>query len=229
MNAVFDNNNILQFYSRDYIYSTSRTASWNFYYDGEGSALPNIIDFSKKEIASANMVKVLWQTPLVSNYTGTSGSLWKAPTSFLSAGALKTALAIDDDEFVIEITVTDEYSRQQSFYNFNGYILVDAEIIEFDAIGYDFTPLSGGAKEHVWITSQSDVSKYRSLAKAGYEDVNKPAETAYFKPSGRYRIKRESYPSGTLVGRGALGTVAAAHAPATSKLEGWTGRVITQS
>ena len=229
MNAFFDNDNVLQFYSRDYIYSTSRTASWNFYYDGEGSALPNIINFSKKEIASANMVKVLWQSPLVSNYTGTSGSLWKAPTSFLSAGALKTALAIDGDEFVIEIIVTDEYSRQQSFYNFNGYILVDAEIIEFDAIGYDFTPLDGGAKQHIWITSQSDVSKYRSLAKAGYEDVNKPAETAYFKPSGRYRIKRESYPDGTLIGRGALGTVAAAHDPATSKLEGWTGRVVTQS
>lgn len=227
MNAIFDDNNILQFYSRDYIYSTSRAIDWNFYYDAEGSALPNIIDLNKREIASANYVKVLWQSPLTSNYTGTSRFLWESPTSFLSAGALKSALTTTSEEFIIDISTIDAYSRQQSFYNFQGYVLIDAEVIEFDAIGYDFTPLSGGAKEHVWIESRSDVSKYRSLALAGYEDPTKPAETAYFKPSGRYRIKKDSYPSGTLIGRGALGTIVAAHEPATTKLTGWTGKLVT--
>lgn len=226
MNAIFDNNNILQFYSRDYIYSSSRSVNWNFYQNAEGSALPNIIDLNKKEIASANIVKVRWQTPITSNYTGASGFLWESPVSFLSAGALKTALTTTSEEFVIDISTIDAYGRQQSFYNFAGYILVDAEIIEFDAIGYDFTPLAGGAKQHVWITSQSDVSKYRSLALPGYEDVNKPAETAYFKPSGRYRIKKDD--SGTLVGRGALGTIVAAHQPSIGKLTGWTGVLVTQ-
>jgi hypothetical protein len=226
MNAVFDDDNVLQFYSRDYLYDASRSASWNFYYSQEGSALPNIVDFNKKEIASANMVKVLWQTPLTSNYVGTSGFLWESPTSFLSAGALKQAITANSDEFIIEISATDTYSIQQSFYNFAGYILVDAEIIEFDAIGYDLTPLSGSSKEHVWISSESDVSKYRSLALPGYEDPLKPAETSYFKPSGRYRVKEDQY--NNLVGRGALGTKAAAHAASVAKLDGWTGRLVTQ-
>ena len=227
MNAVFDNDNVLQFYSRDYIYSSDRSVSWEFYHTAEGSKLPNIIDLRKKEIASANIVKVRWQTPLTSNYTGTSGFLWESPTSFLSAGSLKTSLTTESEEFVIDISTLDAYSRQQSFYNFQGFILVDAEVIEFDAIGYDFTPLDGGSKQHVWISSQSDVSKYRSLSKPGYEDVNLPAQTAYFKPSGRYRIKKDDL--GILVGRGALGTKAASHEPATTKLTGWTGVLVTQS
>ena len=226
MNAVIDDDNILQFYSRDYLYDNARTTTWNFYHNQEGSALPNIISFTKKEIASANIVKVLWQTQLTSNYLGNSGFLWESPTSFLSAGALKNALTETSEEFVIDISTIDAYSRQQSFYNFQGYILVDEEIIEFDAIGYDFTPLVGGTKQHVWISSASDVSKYRSLAKAGYEDINKPAETAYFKPSGRYRVKKDE--NDILVGRGALGTKASAHSPAITKLEGWTGMLVTQ-
>ncbi len=226
MNAVFDDDNVLQFYSRDYLYDSSRSAVWNFYYSQEGSALPNIVEFNKKEIASANMVKVLWQTPLTSNYIGTSGFLWESPTSFLSAGALKEDITAISDEFIIEISATDTYSIQQSFYNFAGYILIDAEVIEFDAIGYDFTALSDGLKAHVWIGSESDVSKYRALAKPGYEDPLKPAETAYFKPSGRYRVKKDQY--NNLVGRGALGTKAAAHAASVAKLEGWTGKLVTQ-
>ena len=226
MNAVFDDNNVLQFYSRDYLYNSSRTTAWNFYYAQEGSALPNIVDFTKKEIASANSVKVLWQTPLTSNYVGSSGFLWESPTTFLSAGALKEALTTTSEEFIIDISTIDTYSIQQSFYNFAGYILVDAEVIEFDAIGYDFTALSDGSKSHVWIKSESDVSKYRSLALPGYADPLKPAETAYFKPSGRYRIKKDS--EGTLIGRGALGTIVAAHDAAITKLDGWTGRLVTQ-
>jgi hypothetical protein len=226
MNAVIDDDNTLQFYSRDYLYDNARTTAWNFYHNQEGSALPNIISFTKKEIASANIVKVLWQTQLTSNYLGNSGFLWESPTSFLSAGALKNALTETSEEFVIDISTIDAYSRQQSFYNFQVYNLVDEEIIEFDAIGYDFTPLVGGTKQHVWISSASDVSKYRSLAKAGYEDIKKPAETAYFKPSGRYRVKKDE--NDILVGRGALGTKASAHSPAITKLEGWTGMLVTQ-
>jgi hypothetical protein len=226
MNALFDDDNVLQFYSRDYLYDSSRSSVWNFYHSQEGSALPNIIDFNKKEIASSNMVKVLWQTPLTSNYVGSSGFLWESPTTYLSAGALKEALTINSEEFIIDISSIDTYSMQQSFYNFEGYILVDAEVIEFDAIGYDFTPLSGGSKQHIWISSQSDVSKYRSLALPGYEDALRPAETAYFKPSGRYRVKKDEY--NNLIGRGALGTKAAAHASSVAKLEGWIGRLVTQ-
>lgn len=226
MNAVFDENNILQFYSRDYIYSSSRSIDWNFYNDAEGSILPNIIDFNKKEIASANHVKVIWKSPLSSNYTGSSDYLWQSPSTYISAGALKEDLAIDGEEFIIELTATDIYGQQQSFYNFSGYVLIDAEIIEFDAMGYDYTPLDNDIKLSIWIESESDVNKYRALAKPGYEIVNSPT-TSYFKPNGKYRIKKDS--NNMLIGRGALGTVASAHQKSVSKLSGWTGKLVTFS
>jgi hypothetical protein len=234
MNAFFDDDNILQFYSRDYIYSTSRPVDWNFYYDKEGSdILPNIISFYKKEIASANSVKILWESPLSSNYTGTSTFLWQSPNTYLSAGALSNpssrpngpAISENDEEFFIDFYNTDSNFQQKAFYNYEGYILVDSEIIEFDAIGYDLTPRDNTAKMHVWISSQSDVSKYRSLAKPGFSDIN-DLSTAYFQPNGRYRIKKTD---GVISGRGALGTIKADHLCSTEKLSGWTGRVLSWS
>ena len=52
------------------------------------------------------------------------------------------------------------------------------------------------------IDNETDyINKYKYLSKTGYEDPRKP-ETAYFKPTGRYRVKT----------RGALGTSPAYHA-----------------
>ena len=218
MNAFVDENNILQFYSRDYIYDAStRTVDWTFNYALDGTTLPNIIEFSQKEIASANSVKVLWQTPITSNYNGTSGPLWESEEAFLSAGALKTSLVKEstpttNTDLAIDTTVLDNYSQQYSLYNFQGYLLIDSEIIEFDAIQYQYTDLLGVNQPPVWITSQADVSKYRALAKPGFADPLKP-ETAYFKPNGLYRIKT----------RGAFGTQPDAHrATAFDKLTDWS-------
>ena len=219
MNAIFDNDGILQFYSRDYIYSTTRTIDNSFYYAAEGSVLPNIVDLTQKEIASANMVKVLWQSPVVSNYTGASNFLWESPTSYLSAGALKNpaarpngpAINSTDEFFVIDIPAIDPYAAQKSFYNFAGYILIDSEVIEFDAMGYDYTPLGTTTSQEVWIESSTDIWKYRSLSNSG---------TQYFQPNGKYRIKKEN---GVVTGRGALGTIKVDHLSSSGKLSGWTG------
>jgi hypothetical protein len=216
MNAFFDENNVLQFYSRDYIYDKTRSSVWDFYNEAEGSSLPNIIDFNQKEIVAANYVKVLWQSALTSNYTGTSGELWTSPTTFLSAGGLQQSITESQMELLIDTKTIDIYSKQQVFYNFSGFVLIDSEIIEYEAIGYDIT-LQNGTKEHQWIYSESDVNKYRALSKPGYEDVTNPANTSYFKPSGRYKVKK----------RGALGTVAAAHSAGNSNLGNWTGREVT--
>lgn len=213
MNAVMDENNVLQFYSRDYLYSKT-DFNWSFYYDQDGDMLPNIAEFAQNEIASANFVKVLWQTPLVSTYTGNATYLWESPTSFLSAGGLTGSITDTSTEFVINTKTIDAYGSQQAFYNFAGYVLINSEIIEFDAIGYDYTALDG-TKSHLWITSQADVSKYRALSKPGYEDSTKP-ETAYFKPSGRYRIKT----------RGALGTTKANHDSGQNSTTGWYGKLV---
>ena len=214
MNAVFDENNILQFYSRDYMYNASRSADWNFYQEKEGSTLPNIINFEQKEVPGGNYVKIIWNTPITSNYTGSSEELWSSPIQVLSAGGLKESISSNATELIIDTKYFGQEYTDQSFYSHQGYVLIDSEIIEYDAIGYDCVLLNG-TKEHNWLTSQTDVNKYRYLCKAGYQDVNNP-DTAYFKPSGRYRIKT----------RGALGTTAAAHSTGVDKVSSWTGRRI---
>ena len=205
MNAYVDENGILQFYSRDYMYSKS-TVDWNFYYEKEGNALPNIVSIASEDIASANQVKVLWQVPVKTIYTGSSGGLWTSPASFLSAGGLRYPIdantAAENTVLIIELSTIDQYIQQQSLYNFNGYMLIDSEIIEFDAIQFQYVPKDSvtNAPETFWATSATDLNKYKYLSKSGYADLNKP-ESAYFKPTGRYRVKT----------RGALGTSAAAH------------------
>lgn len=230
MNAVFDDNGILQFYSRDYLYSQT-TSSWDFYYEKTGSVLPNIISMSKKEIASANQVKVLWQSPVTSNYTGGSTVLWQAPTSFLSAGGLKYTITAEatvadlnnltNSGLQVETRTIDDYSQYQSIFNFNGYMMIDSEIFEFDAIQYQYDPKTNETTTPdwnlVWVESASDISKYKYLAKNGYADPNKP-ETAFFRPTGRLRVKS----------RKALGTEVGLHTAAgPDSLTAWTGRTVT--
>lgn len=217
MNAVVDENNILQFYSRDYMYNKT-TKDWNFYYNTEGAALPNIIDFSQNEIPGANQVKILWSTPISTQYTGGSTALWQSQPTFLSAGGLRSAISSADTEIEVDINYVDSYSQYQSIFNFNGYFLIDSEILEFEAIQYQYVPSNSNVFQTVWIYSQSDINKYRALSKPGFEDPTKP-ETSYFKPTGKYKIKT----------RGALGTTAAYHSSSlsTSMLNNWTARVVT--
>ena len=221
MNAFFDESNILQFYSRESMYNRTN-ANWNFYYEKEGSILPNIIDFSKEEIASANQVKILWSTPITSNYTGASGKLWNSPPTFLAAGGLKYDITAETTAaqtvLILELASLDNYSDIQSLFNFNGYLLIDSEIIEYDAIRYQYIPKDSTTNiaEAVWIESESDINKYLYLSKPGYKIPGK-FDTAYFKPTGEYRVKT----------RGALGTKPAFHgASSINKLAQWSGREV---
>lgn len=220
MNAFFDSNNILQFYTRDYIYNKNRSVNWNFYYDKDGSNLPNIISFDQQQIDSANQVKVKWSTPISSKYTGSSGSLWTSPITFLSAGGLLKSISADSSPentiLMITLDTIDKYSSNQSLYSFSGYLLIDSEIIEYDAIQYKCdleTPIDGQSTIYPWMTSSADINKYRSLSKSGYADSANPSESAYFKPTGIYRVKK----------RGALGTTPAAH-NATGNLKDLTAK-----
>ena len=240
MNASFDENNILQFYSRDYLYSTDNmTPAYTFYESQSGSNLPNIITFNKKEIPSANSVQVKWKVPLSSKLTGSSDNLWSSPASFLSAGALKNpegradgpAINLTDEFFVIDQTAIGPFGEQQSFFNYNSFVAIESEIIEYDAIGYDYTPRESTTNDKVpvWLESKADWSKYSTLSKSGFKD-EKDFTTAYFRPNGMYRIKKDE--SGNIVGRGALGTDVAEHKIATSSLSGdskWKGAIVSFS
>jgi len=185
MIATFDHQNILQFYSRDYLYNTSRTEDWRFYYQQNNSSdpLPNIISLTKNDLPSGNKVRVLWQSITSSRYEQDGAPLWKSPTTFLTAAALNqdisSAAGVGSYMALTPIT-EDQYEGQDWFYSFGGYILIDSEIIEYDAIQFQY-------KDDVtktWITKDisdvTDLLKYRSYAEPG---------VANFVSTGKYRIK----------------------------------------
>jgi hypothetical protein len=167
---------------------------------------------------------------------GGSGPLWQAPTSYLIAGGLKETLTASSNKILLDLSTPDNYSKFQSGFNFNGYFMIDSEIIEFDAIGYQYVPkdltpstIYDALKEtnvanngsnfiNIWIENSADVNKYRNFSKVGSSGIN---SEIYFKPNGAYRVKT----------RGALGTTAASHnasgVPSTEYF--WTGSLVTQN
>ena len=158
-------------------------------------------------IPSANQVKILWQMPIKSTYAGSANPLWDSPTSYLVAGGLRYPIEAnttpENTMLLLDVSVISPYANQQSLYNFSGYVLIDSEIIEFDAIQYQYVSKDTGILSTFWATSATDLAKYKYISKTGYQDPTKP-ETAFFKPTGLYRVKT----------RGALGTTPAYH-PAT--------------
>lgn len=217
MNAFIDDDGTLQFYSREYIYDTARSSSWNFRDSASGSNLPNIISMSQKEIPSANQVRVLWSTPTNSSYVGQSAALWQSSETYLTAGGLKNEILAttpaEDTNLVLDLSTIDKYSELQSVFNFDGYFLINSEIIEFDAIEYRYLPKDGVVgvdEENVWIESSTDLNQYRYLARS---------EAKYFQPTGKYRVKK----------RGALGTTPASHKPTVSSIDTnvWTTGIVS--
>jgi hypothetical protein len=207
MTAVFDENNVLQFYTRDYMFSSAKSVDWAFRYNADGSNLPNILSLSKNELASANQVKVLWNSVTTSEYTGNSQPLWKSGNTSMGALSLDQDLpaSIGAGGYINLSPITvNSYESKRVLFEYNGYLVIDSEIIEYDAIQYEYVG-SNGSKTQVWITTESDVLKYLGLANAG---------SANYQPTGKYRIKT----------RGAFNTTPADHfAAASTILNSWSG------
>jgi hypothetical protein len=210
MNAFFDENNILQFYTRDYLYSKIN-ADWAFTYAQDGEKLPNIVTFDQQEIVSANQVKILWKTPMSSLYTQSSRNFWESEPSFLIAGGLRDngqAPAISKNtpaelvDFNIDIDNLDVINNITSAFTFNGYFLVDSEVFEFDAIEYRYIPIGTTSEEKAFIGSEGDWAQYRALSETGPQN---------FKPTGKYRIKA----------RASFGTEAQDHIATGGTITGW--------
>ena len=118
MNAIVDEDDVLQFYSRNYMYSRT-TKDWNFYQEKEVNVLPNIIEFSKKEMPSANQVKVKWSTPTTSEYLQSSDPLWQSSQSFIIAGGLTESLnASGNTNIAIDLSGPSVYNKLISGFNF---------------------------------------------------------------------------------------------------------------
>lgn len=201
INAFVDDNNILNFYSRDYIYDSGRDVSWKFtsepIVEGSITILPNIISYNSEEQASANEVRIRYSVPSVYQGRDSAQPLWESETYMLGAGALSQDLGLTDDYFNLETTTFDTTQTNQLLGGFNGYVLLNNEIIEYDGIEYQYVPLNSTTDTPipVVIKSDSDIAKYINLSKRN------TLTKQYFTATGRYKIKS----------RGALSTESAIH------------------
>jgi hypothetical protein len=190
MVATFDNNDILQFYPRDYLFDKERASSFKFRSEPKGLNLPNIISFTKETVPSVKAAKVIY-TPIIStNYTGSSDNLYVSPPSAIGAAALQSTLSAtaspetDCPLGVVSLAPISVYSdlADTSFYNKSGYFLINNEIIQYDAIEFQYAPLTApNTVVRKWITSDSDIAKYLGESVLGS-----------FKSTLRYRIKERN-------------------------------------
>lgn len=207
MVALFDENNILQFYTRENIFNYSASTDWSFRYASSGSNLPNIVSLDKKDLSSANQVKVLWNSVTTNEYIGNAQPLWKSSNTYMGALSLEQNLlstAGAGQYISLKAVVTNEYTQSQILNEYSGYLAIDSEIIEYDAIQYDYVDLTG-TRQSVDITNQSDALKWLGLALPGASN---------YQPNGKYRIKT----------RGAFDTTIENHyATAQQTIGAWAG------
>ena len=211
MVALFDENNVLQFYTREYIFNSSSSVDWTFRYAANGNNLPNILAFDKQDLATANQVKVIWNSVTTNEYVGNSQPLWKSGNAFMGALSLEQNLpdtATTGDYISLKAVVTNEYQQSQILNEYSGYLAINSEIIEYDAIQYEYIDLDG-SKQFVDITNESDALKYLGLSQPGSKN---------YQPNGKYRIKT----------RGAFDTSIQNHyANAQGIIDSWNGYEVT--
>ena len=210
--AVFSYDNVLNFYTREYMFDAAKGSNWDFRSEASGADLSNILSFSKTELPSANQVKVLWNSVATSNYTGSSQKLWESRPYFLAAFALNNDITEAQGAGTymnLSPVVVNEQEQGISAYDFNGYLIINSEIIEYDAVEYQYVD-KDKVTQYAWIENRTDLLKYLGLA------IDSSSNN--YKPSGKYRIKT----------RGAFSTKVKAHpANAQSVIDSWQGYGVT--
>jgi hypothetical protein len=189
MIATFDEFDVLQFYPRDYIFNPAKQAHFKLRDRNIGSNLANISSISVEDVPSVKAVKIVYTPQLVSSYRGTGENLYDAPVITLGASAIVNDILPTQPSYTnnsgevaskgivsCEPVVISGLGSAQ--YTFNGYLVIEKEIIEYDAIEYSYTEVGSGTVKYKWITSDSDVAKFQGLA-----------TPSSFKPTNNYRIK----------------------------------------
>ena len=205
MTAVFSYDNVLNFYSREWIFDSTRDAHWSFRSDASGSNLSNILSFSKNDLPSANQVKVFWNSVLTSNYIQSAQAPWVSDSYFLAAFTLNQNILTSHTAgqyMHLSPAVVNEEELGITAYNYTGYLAVGSEIIEYDAVQFQYDD-QNGVRQFVDLISKTDNNKYLGLSKQGT-----------LKPSGKYRIKT----------RGAFNTPVSNHyIDAQDIVDSWSG------
>jgi hypothetical protein len=189
MIATFDELDVLQFYPRDYIFKKDKQTNLKLRDRNIGSNLANISSISVENVPSVKAVKIVYTPQLVSSYRGTGENLYDAPVITLGASAIVNDILPTQPSYTNnsgEVAALGVVSCEpvvlsglgSTQYSFKGYLVIEKEIIEYDAIEYSYAEVDTGTVKYKWITSDSDVAKYQGLAKP-----------STFKPTNNYRIK----------------------------------------
>lgn len=225
--AMVDEYNVLQFYTRDYLFNSANPISWQFRHTSSGYLLPNIIDLSKKEMPSINQINIRYKTVSEATYDKSSHEILEYTDDCIMAAAIKTNILESADPKVtphvphvnhymglqiIEVKANEVLDpNTPTFVPFNGYVLIDSEIIEYDAIEYVYQDAVTDVLKYIDVSSKSDLSRYLGLGKV----ITDSSITTYkttVAPTHRYRIKT----------RGAFGTKKSNHyANPASEAAGW--------
>lgn len=237
MSALVDENNILQFYTRDYMFSNSRSNSWTFRKSAEITGeLPNIISMDIKELPSVNQVRVLYSTAYITTYEQSAKELVSVDNTSMISAAIQAELPYATNETKSSWNEAQKYVTLRPIYiidnqlndmniinEFSGYLLINSEIIEYDAIEFQYktaindtvngVSYTAGQYIKVPITGPNDIVKYKGKAETKY-DTTSSSSIVDFVPTHRYRIKT----------RGAFGTTPIKHVASLNyDKNGWSG------
>jgi len=197
MIAVFDNNDTLQFYPRGYVFDKTKTPALSFRYNNTADGkIANISSIAIENIPTVKAVKVMYSPQTTSNYTGDGDSIYKSPVVLLGAAALTEDLlatapqvgTIGSDNYaplgIVYLSPVQISGSATKLYSYTGYLVLEKEIIEYDAIKYIYepvVPIAGQPTAEKWITSDSDIQANQALAKPNT-----------FRATGQYRIKKRN-------------------------------------
>lgn len=224
MVAVFDNNDMLQFYSRGKIFNKTKQADVSLRYAGNAVGLSNISSISIENVPSVRAIKVMYNPQLTSNYDRDADNLYTSPVVTLGAGALTETLSYPapvtfpaspnlDNEFTagtntwiwdgsswvlksiasgdvlaplgsINLSMIEISGAAKQLYSYSGYLVLNKEIIEYDAIEYSYRARGSAITAPLsrkWIASESDVQSSQA-----------DAEPKTFRPTQKYRIKKRN-------------------------------------
>jgi hypothetical protein len=210
----FDSDNIFQVYTKEYLLDSSRVEDFWLRYDAGNSELPNIKSIERKQGKPVNDVRIDYKHHYVKTRLVEAGgggkamwwqrrkpmkeSVWQAENSVLGAAALVDNLPASG---ATSMSIDQESG---AFFGYTGYVMVDSEVIAYDAKQYFYRPYGSPNYTTVWVTSGEELHTI--------ENSMQPESRLYF--TGKLRIPFN--------GRGKFNSVAAEHWVDTSKFYPYT-------
>lgn len=175
----FDEFGVLRIRTRQAAYNDSAPVAWALSSTGSGPDLANIISLEKTNDFEANSVRVKYLGTKISEPTNGYPAMeivWE-PSDTVVLRSSNLGSAITSGSAYVKINPTET-----AFWNYAGFVMIDGEVIEYDAKGYFYTNTSGSIV-HAYVTSNDEKKNIDTK-------LSSPALAFTNKFSGYLRIKK---------------------------------------